>query len=79
MAKLTRSYEDNRGGIYTTPEEAAAADIAALLGRIGGETGLAEGIARVMLGKRTEIRACFDEYEAMVAESVPVAKLRGRV
>jgi hypothetical protein len=80
MARASRSYQDNRGAFYTTPEEAAAADIAALLGRIGGETGMAEGIARKLLAMRAEISACFAEYEAMLAddEAAPVAKLRRR-
>jgi hypothetical protein len=78
MARPAKSYQSNRGAFYTTPEEATAADIAAILGRVRGENGLAEGIAKVLIARRAEVMGCFAEYEAMVAEDGPVVAKLGR-
>jgi len=69
MAKVAYAYADNAGSLYSTPEEAALADLAAVLGRIGAEAGITGGLARMILEKRTEIEKVFFDLDHMVSHA----------
>ncbi len=68
MARIGKAFFDNRGGFHKTPEEAVMADIAALLGKIGEGESLSLGIAHVMMEKREQIEALFEQYDRMVED-----------
>ena len=65
MAKIGQGYFDAKGAFYRTAEEATASDLAALLGKVGGEESLAPGLAKVMMQKRSEIEAIWAEHDKM--------------
>lgn len=65
MAKTATYFEDEKGVPHKTPEGAIASDLAALLGRIGDGEGIAPGIARTILDKRTMIEAAFAQLDEM--------------
>lgn len=74
MAKAVTYFEDNNGKPHKTPQEAAVADLAVLLGRIGGEdTGVAHGIARMLLEKRPQVEAVYAELDKL-ERSLPQAQ-----
>ena len=65
MAKVTPRFEDNSGQVHDTPEQAVIADIAAALGRVGGDAGIAGGVAKLILDKRGEIERCFADLDRL--------------
>ncbi len=67
MAKRVPSFADNNGKRHDTAEEATLSDIASILGRLGSDPGLTDGIARKVLDKRTELEAVFAEHDAITA------------
>lgn len=69
MAKVAYAYADNTGTLYGTPEEAALADLAAVLGRIGAEAGITGGLARMILEKRADIEKVFADLDDMGAHA----------
>lgn len=68
MAKVSRSFEDNKGCFHKSPEAATMADLAALIGRAGDDGGMAAGLARLILERRTEIEAAFADHDAMLEQ-----------
>jgi hypothetical protein len=67
MALRGIGYFDSRGQFFRTPEEATISDLAATLGRVGEGEGLAQGIAKTLLEKRSEIERMFADHDAMTA------------
>lgn len=76
MAKIAQCFADNRGTFHSTPEQAVLSDLAAVLGRINGDTGLAGGIASVILDKRAEIEAAFRDLDQMTKKAAPPRPLK---
>lgn len=68
VAKVSRSYTDNKGEFHKTPEAATISDIAAVLGRMGDDGGMAAGVARLILEKRGEIEAALADHDAMLEQ-----------
>lgn len=73
MARVTPSYEDNKGELHRSPENATIADLATILGRMGDDGGMAAGVARLILEKRREIEAAFADYDEMLRQCPPKA------
>lgn len=65
MGKVASCFTDNSGAIHSTPEEATIADIALTLGRLSADSGIAGGVAKLILEKRAEIEAAFKDFDAM--------------
>lgn len=65
MASIVQAYADNSGTLHTHPYDAAVADLTVVLGRIGGETGITSGLAKLIIEKRAEIEAVFADFDAM--------------
>lgn len=65
MAKSIEAYLDNRGNLHLTPNSAIIADLAAVLGRVGEEGGLTEGVARLILERRAEIEQAFADLDEL--------------
>jgi len=64
MAQQCTAYRDAKGNLHTDPERATVADLALILGRIGGEeSGLSAGIARAILDNRAAIEKVFAEHD----------------
>lgn len=61
MARRVTAYKDRAGKLHEEPDRATIADLAAVLGRVGGEIGMAEGIARKLLDD-------WDAFEGVMAE-----------
>lgn len=68
MAKVSRSFLDNKGEFHKTPDAATISDLAAVLGRMGDDGGMAAGVARLILDKRAEIEAAFAEHDVMLEQ-----------
>lgn len=68
MAKSIEAYRDERGHVHDSPEEAVIADIAAALGRVGDEGGLTNGVAALILEKRTAIEKAFTDLDRLAAQ-----------
>lgn len=68
MAKSIEAYRDERGHVHDTPADAVIADIAAALGRVGDEGGLTNGVAALILEKRTTIEKAFADYDRLVQQ-----------
>lgn len=69
MAKVAFAYADNSGALHADPEDAALADLASVLGRIGADSGITGGLARMILEKRTEIEKVFIDLDHMVSHA----------
>ncbi len=67
MAHTGTGYFDRKGQYHEGPDQASVSDLATLLGRIGDGESMAEGIAHLILSKRSEIIAIFADHEAMLA------------
>jgi hypothetical protein len=67
MAHTGTGYFDRKGQYFEEPGLASISDLATLLGRIGDGESMAEGIAHLILERRSEIMAIFAEHEAMLA------------
>lgn len=65
MAKMVPAFADNSGKLHATAENATLSDIAGILGRLGSDPGLTDGIARKVLEKRAELEAIFAEHDAL--------------
>jgi len=65
MAKAIEAYKDERGNLHDTPASAIVADIAAALGRVGDEGGLTNGVAKLILDKRSEIERAFADFDLL--------------
>lgn len=68
MAKVVKSYADNGGMTYDTPEEATIGDIAIALGRLSADAGIAGGVAKLIFDKRGEIEAAFADFDAIAKQ-----------
>ena len=68
MAKLARAYESRDGQLHKAPEKALKADLAAILGRVGKDSGMTEGVAALILDKRCEIEAVFADADRIRKE-----------
>jgi hypothetical protein len=75
MAKPIEAFRDERGNLYTSPELAIVADIAAALGRVGDEGGLTSGVARLILDKRREIEQAFADLDRLMGTQPRLAEL----
>lgn len=75
MVKPAKSYQDNKGMLYATAEEAAATDLAALLGRCGGDNGMSFALGKLILDRRDAFRAVFDQYDALRVK-VPIREAK---
>lgn len=73
MASVARAYKDNQGKLHPTLKEAALADIAAAIGRIGEEGGLTGGVARLIFDQREAIEAAFADYDDIMTTEPKVA------
>ena len=69
MASIVEAYKDGRGNLHLDPSSAIVADIAAALGRVGDEGGLTQGVARLILDKRSDIEAAFADLDRLDGES----------
>ena len=65
MAKAIEAYKDERGNLHESPASAIVADIAAALGRVGDEGGLTNGVAKLILEKRSEIERAFADFDLL--------------
>ena len=65
MARAIEAYQDARGNLHDSPTNAIVADIAAALGRVGEEGGLTNGVAKLILEKRSEIEQAFADYDVL--------------
>ncbi|MGD9665322.1 MAG: hypothetical protein AB7U34_08990, partial [Novosphingobium sp.] len=54
---------------------AVVADIAAALGRVGEEGGKTQGVARLILEKRSEIEAAFADFDNLCSKSAKLFDL----
>lgn len=54
-----------RKAAFTRRHARPCSEIAAALGRVGDEGGLASGVAKLILEKRTEIEAAFSDLDTM--------------
>ncbi|KLI63596.1 hypothetical protein [Aurantiacibacter marinus] len=68
MADSIEAYRDDRGHVHDSPEDAIVADIAAALGRVGDEGGLTNGVASLILAKRSVIEKAFADYDRLVQQ-----------
>ena len=66
MATHGTAFFDTKGQFFRTPDEATCSDLAGVLGRVGDGDGLAPGLAKTLLEKRTEIERIFADHDAMV-------------
>lgn len=64
--KRTISYTDARGRLHATPEPATVSEICDLLGGDAEKEGLAYGIAKEILAKRTELERLFREHDEAI-------------
>ena len=71
MAKASEAYRDERGNLHDSPTSAIIADIAAALGRVGDEGGLTNGVAKLILDKRSEIEQAFADFDALDQVDAP--------
>ncbi len=74
MAKIAQAFADNQGKLHPTPELAALADLTTVLGRIGAEGGITEGLAKRLMERRAEIEQVFADLDNMIAWSMPQAQ-----
>jgi len=65
MATVIEAYRDDKGHLHLDPASAVIADIAAVLGRVGDEGGLTQGVAKLILERRAEIQQAFSDYEQL--------------
>ena len=65
MARAIEAYQDDRGNLHDSPTSAIIADIAAALGRVGDEGGLTNGVAKLILEKRSEIEQAFADFDSL--------------
>jgi hypothetical protein len=65
MASIVQAYADNSGKLHESPLDATVADLTIVLGRIGAESGITAGLARLIIEKRSEIEAVFADFDAM--------------
>lgn len=70
MAKITTAYADDTGICHATPEGAALADLTHVLGRIGAESGLTAGLAKLILDRRSDIERVYAELDTMTKGGV---------
>lgn len=85
MAKMTKAFQDDKGGLHPTPEKATLSDLETLLGRVGKESGLTAALAATILDKRHDIERIFAEYDGMtlpdgttVTQVFPIDSVRVR-
>lgn len=67
MAKLASCFADNKGNLHTTMEDAVLADLSAALGRVGSDTGIVGGVAKLIIEKRAEIEAAYKDLDSGLA------------
>ena len=75
MAKSIEAYRDERGNLHDSPTGAIIADIAAALGRVGDEGGLTNGVAKLILEKRSEIERAFADLDALESKAAGRARV----
>jgi len=75
MARAIEAYQDERGNLHDSPTSAIVADIAAALGRVGEEGGLTNGVAKLILEKRSEIEQAFADYDSLEQGCAPVSEV----
>jgi hypothetical protein len=75
MAKAIQAFRDVRGHLHDCPDTAVVADIAAALGRVGDEGGLTNGVAKLILEKRSEIEQAFADLDALIGSQRPPVEL----
>ena len=69
MASTVEAFKDGRGHLHLDPSSAIVADIAAALGRVGDEGGLTQGVAKLILDKRSDIEAAFADFDKLTGKS----------
>ena len=69
MATECTAYRDGRGELYATPERATLADLSSVLGRVGEDGGMTNGVAKLILDKREDIERVFAEHDAMMSNA----------
>lgn len=67
MAQSVQAFLDKRGNMHRDPESAVIADLSDALGRVGDQTGIAEGVARIILARREEIEQAFSDLDILMA------------
>ena len=75
MATSIEAFKDSRGNLHLDPSSAIVADIAAVLGRVGDEGGLTQGVARLILEKREAIEAAFADLDKLQGKSAQLIDL----
>ena len=75
MGKLALACVDNSGTFHNDPQDAAIADLSAVLGRVGAESGITNGLAKMILEKRADIEKVFADLDEMVS-GFPVSRSR---
>jgi len=68
MAKAVQAYADDTGQIHASAENAILADLTNILGRVGAEGGITQGLAHLILKKRPEIERVFADLDAISAD-----------
>jgi hypothetical protein len=72
MATECIAYRDGRGELYATAERATLADLASVLGRVGEDGGMTNGVAKLLLERRADIERVFAEHDAMMVNASSV-------
>jgi len=65
MAKMVQAFADNNGQIHASAEYAIIADLTNILGRVGAEAGITQGLAQLILKKRSDIERAFADFDAI--------------
>jgi hypothetical protein len=71
VARIVFAYTDNQGKRHDNPEAAVVADLSVTLGRLGAESGITSGLAKLLIEKRGEIEVAFADLDRMTAGVLP--------
>ncbi|WP_238401928.1 hypothetical protein [Altererythrobacter sp. C41] len=69
MATECIAYRDSRGELHATAERATLADLASVLGRVGEDGGMTNGVAKLIFDRRDDIERVFAEHDAILVNA----------
>lgn len=78
MATECIAYRDGRGELYATAERATLADLASVLGRVGEDGGMTNGVAKLIFERRKDIERVFAEHDA-IKSNAPSAETKADI
>ena len=78
MANSIQAFQDDRGRLHLSANDAVIADIATALGRVGDEGGLTDGVARLIFERRAQIERAFADYDRLSSNILGTANGRER-